>query len=165
MLKRENWYAVPSVWRSEAFFTKRSNIFPRIIKNDANAYVTDAFYRIRMKEGVDLQSFALSFHNTLTFIYAELGGRFYGGGVLELTPNEFKDLPVPDVLEKIDRHGLVLLDEMMRKGRPTEEILDLTDDIVLKRACGLSQRNIIMLRKIYLKLLRRRLKKADFKIS
>lgn len=164
MLKRENWYAVPSVWNSEAFFTKRSNIFPRIIKNDAHAYVTDAFYRIRMKEGVDLQCFTLAFHNTLTFIYAELGGRYYGGGVLELTPNEFKDLPVPDVLEKIDKQGLALLDEMMRNSRPTAEILDLTDEMILKKACGLSQRNITMLRRIYLKLLRRRLKKAEFNI-
>lgn len=162
MLKRENWYAVPSVWKSEAFFTKRSNIFPRIIRNDADAYVTDAFYRIRIKEGVDLQSFALAFHNTLTFIYAELGGRFYGGGVLELTPNEFKDLPVPDVINKIDGQSFETLDEMMRKGMSTAEILDFTDDIVLKRACGLSQHSIIMLRKIYLKLLRRRLKKASF---
>lgn len=165
MLKRENWYAVPSVWNSEAFFTKRSNIFPRIIKNGADAYVTDAFYRIRMKEGVALQSFTLAFHNTLTFIYAELGGRYYGGGVLELTPNEFKDLPVPDVLGKIDGQNLVLLDEMLRRGKSTSEILDFTDAVVLVKGSGLSMTDVKKLREIYLKLLRRRLKKADFTIA
>ena len=164
MLKRKNWYAVPSVWNSEAFFTKRSNIFPRIIKNDADAFVTDAFYRIQMKEGMDLRSFTLTFHNVFTFIYAELSGRYYGGGVLELTPNEFKGLPVPNVLEKVDPQSLALLDEMLRNNRPLAEILDLTDEIILQKTCGLSQRDTIMLRKIYLKLLRRRLKKAEFTI-
>ncbi len=27
--------------------------------------------------------------------FAELEGRYYGGGVLELTPNEFRVLPIP----------------------------------------------------------------------
>lgn len=165
MLLRNNWYAVPSIWNSEAFFTKRSNIFPRIITNDAGAYVTDAFYRIRMKDDIDARGFAFAFHNTLTFIYAELGGRFYGGGVLELTPNEFKDLPVPDIINRIDTRNLVILDEMMRTGRVTDEVLNFTDDIILKEACGLSPQDISKLRKIYLKLLRRRLKKANFNIT
>jgi len=162
MLLRDNWYVVPSVWKSEAFFTKRSNIFPRIITNDAQAYVTDAFYRIRMKESIDSRSFAFSFHNTLTFIYAELGGRFYGGGVLELTPNEFKDLPVPNVIDKIESKHLSTLDQLMRSGSKTLEILNFVDDIVLIEACGLNSNDIAALRAIYLKLLRRRLKKTSF---
>lgn len=165
MLLRNNWYAVPSVWNSEAFFTKRSNIFPRIITNDAAAYVTDAFYRIRMKDKKDVRSFAFAFHNTVTFIYAELGGRFYGGGVLELTPNEFKDLPVPNVIERIDSHNLTVLDEMMRSGQTISNVLDFTDDVILKKGYGLSSEDISRLRKIYLKLLRRRLKKANFSIT
>ena len=136
MLKRVNWYAVPSVWNSEAFFTKRSNIFPRIIKNDAKAYVTDAFYRIHMKDGTELERFALTFHNTFTFIYAELSGRFYGGGVLELTPNEFKGLPVPDVLNKVNPKKLATLDTLLRAGKTPGEILDFTDKIILEEACG-----------------------------
>jgi adenine-specific DNA-methyltransferase len=37
----------------------------------------------------------LRIYNSLTLSFAELNGRYYGGGVLELTPNEFKTLPVP----------------------------------------------------------------------
>jgi adenine-specific DNA-methyltransferase len=164
MLKRENWYAVPSVWSSEAFFTKRSNIFPRIIVNDANAYVTDAFYRIRMKNNINARELALAFHNTFTFIYAELSGRYYGGGVLELTPNEFKDLPVPNSAIASSAQSLSTFDRLMRNGKTTRELLDFSDNIVLKEGCGLSSRDIVKLRTIYLKLLRRRLKKSDFNI-
>jgi adenine-specific DNA-methyltransferase len=38
-----------------------------------------------------------SFYNSLTLAYSELYGRYYGGGVLELTPNEFKIVPIPYV--------------------------------------------------------------------
>jgi adenine-specific DNA-methyltransferase len=36
-----------------------------------------------------------SFYNSLTLVFAETNGRYYGGGVLELTPSEFKKLPIP----------------------------------------------------------------------
>lgn len=165
MLKREHWYAVPSVWRSEAFFTKRSNIFPRIITDKAGVYVTDAFYRIRMKQGMNAGGFATAFHNTFTFIYAELSGRYYGGGVLELTPNEFKDLPVPDIINKISDENLYALDRILREGKGVKDFLDFSDNTVLVESCGLSWVEVKKLREIYLKLLRRRLKKASYDIT
>jgi len=48
-----------------------------------------------MKEDYDIENLIFSFYNSLTLSFAELNGRYYGGGVLELTPNEFKNLPVP----------------------------------------------------------------------
>ena len=68
-----------------------------MIANTANAYTTDAAYEVTLKNNYDTKSFILSFYNVLTLIYAELSGRFYGGGVLELTPTEFKSLPLPYV--------------------------------------------------------------------
>ena len=156
MQLRDNWYAVPSVWKSEAFFTKRSNVYPRVIVNEGGAYVTDAFYRIKMKEGFDEKSLAFSFFNTFTFIYAELGGRYYGGGVLELTPNEFKELPLLYVENK---KNVKQLDKMLRSGKKTSEILNFTDRIILHEHYGVSIEDIDRLRKIYIKLLTRRMKR------
>jgi adenine-specific DNA-methyltransferase len=163
MLLRDNWYAVPSVWSSEAFFTKRSHLYPRIIINEGNAHVTDAFYRIRMREGYDIKNLTFSFYNTFTFIYAELMGRYYGGGVLELTPNEFKDLPVPYVTGAVNSK-LKRLDKLVRAEADLVEILNYTDNYVLKRQNGLSDEEIRRLRKIYKKLLIRRLKKDSINI-
>ena len=65
--------------------------------NEAQVYVTDSAYKICMKTGFDLSSFIYSFYNTLTIVCSELFGRYYGGGVLELIPSEFKRLPIPYV--------------------------------------------------------------------
>jgi adenine-specific DNA-methyltransferase len=48
-----------------------------------------------MKEDYDLNSLIFSFYNTLTLLMSEIEGRYYGGGVLELIPSEFKKLPIP----------------------------------------------------------------------
>ena len=92
---RERWFDVPSVWNSEGIFFKRSHNYPKIFSNGANAYVTDSAYRIKMHNGYNIKDFVFSFYNSLTLLCAELYGRYYGGGVLEITPNEFKQLPVP----------------------------------------------------------------------
>jgi adenine-specific DNA-methyltransferase len=93
---RKNWYEVPNVGvPAAAFFFKRCNEYPKIIKNEAQVLTTDCAYTINMKEGFDANSLIFSFYNSLTLSFAELNGRYYGGGVLELTPNEFKNLPVP----------------------------------------------------------------------
>ena len=63
--------------------------------NESNVYVTDSFYRANVLDQFNVNNLAFSFYNTLTMVLAELKGRFYGGGVLELTPSEFKSLKVP----------------------------------------------------------------------
>ncbi len=163
MLLRNNWYAVPSVWSSEAFFTKRSHIYPRIIVNEGQAHVTDAFYRIRMKEGFDVKNLTFSFYNTFSFVYAELLGRYYGGGVLELTPNEFKDVPVPYFTGAVNSK-LQKLDKLVRRESTLAEILDYTDNYILKKQHGLTEGEIVKLRSIYKKLLVRRLKNKSINI-
>ncbi len=93
---RENWYEVPNVGTApEAFFFKRCNQYPKLIKNTANVLATDSAYTITMKDNFEVENLIYSFYNSLTLAFAELYGRYYGGGVLELTPNEFKKLPVP----------------------------------------------------------------------
>lgn len=93
---REKWYEIPNIGTTpEAFFFKRCNEYPKLIKNNANVLATDSAYTIEMKEEYDIENLIFSFYNSLTLSFAELNGRYYGGGVLELTPNEFKNLPVP----------------------------------------------------------------------
>jgi adenine-specific DNA-methyltransferase len=153
---RNNWYHVPSVWSSEGVFIKRSNIFPRIMVNEAGVAVTDAFYRISMKDGYDIKSFAFSFCNSLSLIFTELEGRFYGGGVLELIPNEFKNIPIP--YSNISQKDFKRLDKMLRKNHSVDTILKYTDKIILKENLKLSDQQIRYIGNIYRKLVNRRLK-------
>ena len=93
---RDKWYEVPNIGNvPEAFFFKRCNEYPKLIKNNANVLSTDSAYTISMNSDFDIENLIYSFYNSLTLSFAELNGRYYGGGVLELTPNEFKNLPVP----------------------------------------------------------------------
>ncbi|SDE52843.1 Methyltransferase domain-containing protein [Salipiger thiooxidans] len=92
---RKDWFKVPVVQPNEGFFFKRSHIVPRFCVNECGVLATDSAYHIRMKPGVAIHDLCASFYNSLTLLFAEIEGRFYGGGVLEVTPNEFRRLPVP----------------------------------------------------------------------
>ena len=80
--------------------SKRSHRYPRVILNGANAYTTDTIYRGRLLPGCSRNPADLvaSFHNSLTLLTAEIEGRSFGGGVLELVPSEVGRLlvAVPD---------------------------------------------------------------------
>jgi adenine-specific DNA-methyltransferase len=91
---RKKWYEVPLVKRAPGFFFKRSHGFPRICINEADVYITDTAYGINPKEGYTIRGICFSFYNSMTMLFAETNGRFYGGGVLELSPNELRTLPI-----------------------------------------------------------------------
>lgn len=91
---RNKWYEVPILEPSDVLFFKRSHSFPRLCINEANVLVTDTAYQVKLKENVSRKALCFSFYNTLTLLFSEIDGRFYGGGVLELTPSEFKSLPL-----------------------------------------------------------------------
>lgn len=92
---RKPWYKVPSVYATELGMLKRSHEFPRLIFNELQAYTTDTAYRIKNLTEKDPKLIAYCFINPLTAIYAELSGRSYGGGVLELVPSEIENLYIP----------------------------------------------------------------------
>jgi adenine-specific DNA-methyltransferase len=93
---REKWYEIPNIGVApDAFFFKRCSDYPKLVKNCAGVLATDSAYIISMRNGFKIENLIYSFYNSLTLAFAELYGRYYGGGVLELTPNEFKILPVP----------------------------------------------------------------------
>ncbi len=91
---RKPWYNVPLVTPAAGFVFRRSHEFPRLVINEAGVYVTDNVYGITPKSGYTIRGICYSFYNSLTFLFAEMDGRFYGGGVLELSPVEFRNLPL-----------------------------------------------------------------------
>jgi len=91
---REPWYAVPSVYATDVGMLKRSHDTPRLILNKMRAYTTDTAYRVRVRDGAGGR-LVFDFINALTALSAELEGRHYGGGVLELVPSEIESLLVP----------------------------------------------------------------------
>ena len=117
---RKPWYLVPSVYATEVGLLKRSHDTPRLILNKLKAYTTDTAYRIRVKEGTANQLVS-NFVNPLTALSAELEGRHYGGGVLELVPSEIERLLIP--LPPHPKEDVSYLDNLVRS---------LTMDIVLE---------------------------------
>jgi adenine-specific DNA-methyltransferase len=91
---RPAWFKVPITWLGEGFFFKRSHAYPRICVNEANVHVTDTAYSVKPIGEATMRGICYSFYNSLTLLMSEIEGRFYGGGVLELTPSEFRRLPI-----------------------------------------------------------------------
>lgn len=89
----------------------------------------------------------------MTFAFTEVIGRSYGGGVLELEPNEADTLPLPPLQET---H--IMLETLDRLGRDGQmnEVLDLTDQVYLKNGMGLPTSDIKTLRGIWEKMSNRR---------
>jgi adenine-specific DNA methylase len=123
---RSPWYTVPSVYATEIGMLKRSHDTPRLILNQIGAYTTDTAYRIR--SNVAAEKLVGCFINPLTALSAELEGRHYGGGVLELIPSEIERLTIP--LPAKVRVDLVDLDKAIRT-LPTHRVLSRQGKVVL----------------------------------
>lgn len=91
---RNPWYTVPSVYATTIGMLKRAHDTPRLIFNRLKAYTTDTAYRINAIKCAP-EKLIYCFLNALTALSAELEGRHYGGGVLELVPSEIEKLLVP----------------------------------------------------------------------
>jgi len=96
---RSPWYRVPYVRSEPMMLSKRSHRYPRVVLNEVGAVTTDTIYRGRLADGapVDERDFVAAFHNSLTLLTAEVEGRSFGGGVLELVPSEVARLRIPVV--------------------------------------------------------------------
>ena len=103
---RSPWYSVPSVYSTEIGMLKRAHNTPRLILNSLRAYTTDTAYRVRVREGSSEQ-LVYCFVNALTALTAELVGRHYGGGVLELVPSEIEKPMDPIFVHSRSKSGFV----------------------------------------------------------
>jgi len=154
--QRERWYKVPNIASiPEAFFFKRAHEYPKLLRNDAEALVTDSAYKIKIKEGFEINDFIFSFYNSLTLAFAELEGRYYGGGVLELTPNELRVLPIPYTnCDNFEEY----ITEFKNKSS-IRDILDHYNYQILNRTLGLTIVEIERIELIRQKLINKRHRK------
>jgi adenine-specific DNA-methyltransferase len=125
---REPWFAVPSVYRAPVAMLKRCHHFPRLVWNKAGAFTTDTAYRI-VPERLAARNLVCGFVNSLTALSAELEGRHYGGGVLELVPSEIEKLLIP--VSRCSSSALHKLDKSVRAGAAPETLLAQQDELIL----------------------------------
>jgi adenine-specific DNA-methyltransferase len=151
---RDPWYAVPSIWTPDAFMLRQVHAYPKIVVNRADATCTDTIHRVRFRNGAKADTIASAFLNSLTFAFSEVIGRSYGGGVLELEPNEAEKLPLPlKGAEKLDLksiHNLLL-------NASIDSVLDVTDKVLLEEGLGLGRAEVGKLRGIWQKMRDRRI--------
>ena len=107
---------------------KRASDTPRLILNKLSAYTTDTAYRIKTKD-VAPEKLVYCFLNSLTALSAELEGRHYGGGVIELVPSEIEKLLIP--LPKGIRTQMQTLDKLVRK-ESAHVVLEQQSKLVLE---------------------------------
>ena len=152
---RDYWWVIPSIKVSDALFLRRNNLYPKFVLNEACAYTTDTMHRVFIKSGVNKRAFVASYYNSLSFAYAEILGRNFGGGCLELMPSEVGGICLP--YREENEQIFDTLDLMLRKKASADEILDYTDEIILHQGIGLSKEEVKLARSIWHKIINRRL--------
>ena len=155
---RDDWFVIPSIKISDALFLRRNHLFPRLVLNSAQAYTTDTMHRVFFKASTKHKAFIASYYNSFSFAHAEIVGRNFGGGVLELMPSEVESIFLPYNEENEDLFDEI--DGMLRKGESIDKILNYTDQKILVERCGYSIDQVKLGRNIWKKLSSRRLKKG-----
>ncbi len=131
---RAPWYDVPAVWAPDAFLFRQIHEFPRLVLNEAQAVCTDTIHRFRLHRST-AEKVLTNSYTSLTGASAEIEGRSYGGGVLELEPTEAERVLVPSV--GCGGLSLIEIDRMVRAGR-LHDVIDLNDREILGQQLGLS---------------------------
>lgn len=153
---RTPWYAVPAVWPPDAFVFRQIYDFPRVVLNKAGATATDTIHR--MKCHTDPERTVTNTYTHLTAASAEIEGRSYGGGVLELEPTEATNLLMPAKLA-----NALPIDEcnrLIRQDRMAEVLIE-NDRLVLRDRLGLSSQECTQLKTIWEKMRNRRLSRRQ----
>jgi hypothetical protein len=146
---------VPSVWEPACFFFRQIYDFPRVVLNEAGATSTDTIHRFSCDGSA--ARVAANFYTHLTAASAEIEGRSYGGGVLELEPTEAEKLLVPAEL-----NGAMPIEEadrLVREGN-LHAVLEYNDKAVLQGSVGLSKKDCSLLKRVWNKMRERRKQRA-----
>lgn len=155
---RDPWYRVPNIRSGQLLMSKRSHWYPRVIANMADIVTTDTIYRGRLlQQNITPQDFASAFHNSLTLLSAEIEGRSFGGGVLEVVPSEVSRLSMPVIpgfgveLERLDRLARI------KGADECGSLVSETNAFIVKADIGLSSDLFEYLESARIRLLDRRL--------
>ncbi len=156
---RTPWWSTPSLWFPDLFMLRQIHRAPRLTVNAAAATSTDTVHRVRVKPGVDPKALAAVFHNSATFAFAEIMGRSYGGGILELEPGEAEQLPIPptgyadaDLAADVD---------LLLRANEIDKALDVVDRHVLVDGLGWSPEVVAQCRSAWVALRDRRTKRGS----
>jgi adenine-specific DNA-methyltransferase len=147
---RKPWYGVPSVWTPDGFFFRQIYDFPRVVANRAGATATDTIHRLKAERPDALMG---NIYTHLSGASAEIEGRSYGGGVLELEPTEAERLLVPT--ELAESLPLEEVDRLVRAGRLADALSE--NDGLILRPLGLSKADCQRLKDIWVKMRDRRM--------
>ncbi|NUM43514.1 MAG: N-6 DNA methylase [Anaerolineales bacterium] len=159
---RKRWFDVPSIYAPHAFMYRQIHRYPLLVVNRAGATSTDTIHRVRFINGTYPEKLAAICFNSLTLASAEVGGRSYGGGVLELEPREAEQLPIPyNGKINIDYEKV---DQLLRKG-DDDSALEYVDEIVLKGYMGLNNLTIKNIRNAWIELRERRINRRFPKVT
>jgi adenine-specific DNA-methyltransferase len=153
---RKRWYIVPSVWTPQAFLLRQVYGYPKLILNNTSATCTDTIHRVKIKRPGEERLIVAAFMNSLTFALAEVMGRSYGGGVLELEPREAESLLIP--LNGANSLDLDEMDNLVRND-DIDSVLDITDSVLLVKGLGMSEHEVKAIRGIWEKLRDRRIQR------
>ena len=124
-----------------------------MVLNQAGATSTDTIHRLSCKTDKPERIIANTY-TWMTAASAEIEGRSYGGGVLELEPTEAERLLVPAQLN--GALPLAECDKLTRAGR-LDAVLEENAKIVLMGHMSLSRKDCDMLRDIWIKMRDRRM--------
>jgi adenine-specific DNA-methyltransferase len=156
---RDPWYAVPSVWVPDAFMFRQIYNYPRIVLNNSGATSTDTIHRLTCKSHKPERVIANTY-TWLTAASAEIEGRSYGGGVLELEPTEAERLLVPAKL-----NGAMPMSECDRLTRADrlDDVLEENARVVLRKHMGLTVSECHALKDIWVKMRDRRMSRKKLR--
>lgn len=157
---RKRWYIAPSLSVPDAFMLRQVHGFPKLVLNETGVTCTDTIHRVDFLNGYRGETVVAAFLNSLTFAHSEIKGRSYGGGVLTFEPSEAEELPLP--LRNADNLDIARIDGLLRQGK-IEEVLDITDQVLLVDGIGLQVDDVRRLRAIWHKLRDRRLNRRNAK--
>ena len=154
---------MPSVWVPDAFFLRRNNLYPKFVLNRCDAVSTDTMHRMKFREGVEPENVLLAYYNSVSFAFAEICGRSYGGGVLEILPGEMGNILLPrveNIAPELRDKLLKQIDTVVRKDEDIEKVLDRVDEELLANTLGIDPEICRKCRSVWKKMQRRRLRRG-----
>ena len=138
---RKKWWSVPSVAVPDGFMLRQISTLPRIFSNETRATSTDTVHRVFWIGATgSIRQLATAALNTVSCALAEVYGRSYGGGILELEPSECVKLLVPPP-ELVDESLMDEVDRLIRCGN-IDGARYLVDQRLLVQCLGISSEDV-----------------------
>ena len=160
---RSPWWQVPYLRPADLLLTYMNADTPRLTTNRAGVHHLNSVHGVYLhpdfrKDGMDL--LPLASLNSVTLLGAETVGRAYGGGMLKIEPREADYLPVPATeLVRVHRKPLAALrgrvTALLGQGRLLDAVA-LVDEVMLKAALGMTERQVTDVRTAHANLTARR---------